>query len=740
MTTKISRRDFLKIISIGAGASILAGCANPRRWVMLEPYVRAPEDQLAGVATWYASTCRQCPAGCGIIVRIMNGRALKIEGNPQHPLNQGKLCARGQAALQTLYDPDRLTGPVVQASRGSRSFSPVSWEEGINTLFARLQAAGSKVAVWGGSTMSGHLYDIFARFTSAVGAPQPIVYDLLQEMTGYVSLSGVNAALFGKSNLPVYDIGNADLIISFNADLLGAGISQVRNGIEFGNFRSRSLGKRGYLVQLEPRMTQTGAKADLWLPIRPGREGLVAPAMIRIIAEQSLGTPDRITKARSFANPVDLAGAASAADITIDGLTNLARIFAESEHPLAIPGGSLGGSAQGTTAITAVQALNAISGTIGQAGGLSLTPDNPLPDTIKKPVQSSLADVVKLIQKMNAGEVQVLMVHGANPAYDLPKIAGFKEALAKVPFIVSFASLVDETAVEADMILPDRTALEGWGYEVVSPALGVPIVASQQPVVTPVFDARATADILLTAAKGIPAAAQALPWGDEVSLLKDAVTKLPPEAQLAEAGSEELWARYLQSGGWWPETPVNSPAGTTPEPELAQLTAPQYQGDASQYPYILVPYISGLLSDGRGANQPWLQGSPDPMTSDSWQTLVEINPDTAKKIGVKDGDVVKVSSPFGEIEGYIYTYPAMRQDVLAIATGQGHSDYGRYAAQRGSHPVDLLSTVTDTQSGSLAWANMRVKITPTGKNTRLALFEWKSGVEEGFKNQALPGQ
>ena len=123
MRYQLSRRDFLKIGAGTLATAVLAGCQQPRRWVTLEPYVRPPEEQIAGVATWYASTCRQCPAGCGIIARVMNGRALKLEGNPQHPLNRGRLCARGQSGLQVLYNPDRLPGPVQQATRGSRELS-----------------------------------------------------------------------------------------------------------------------------------------------------------------------------------------------------------------------------------------------------------------------------------------------------------------------------------------------------------------------------------------------------------------------------------------------------------------------------------------------------------------------------------------------------------------------------------------------------------------------------------------
>jgi anaerobic selenocysteine-containing dehydrogenase len=736
MPPKITRRNFLKIATLGAGATILAGCANPRRWVTLEPYVRPPEEQLAGVATWYASTCRMCPAGCGIIVRIMNGRALKIEGNPEHPLNQGKLCARGQAGLQLLYNPDRLNAPVVQASRGSHQFRAIAWEEGINTLFAKLQGAGDQVAVLGGSSMSGHLYDILERLTAAVGASAPVIYDPLVNMNGYAALADVDQALFGEAVLPTYDLGNADIVISFGADLLGPGLSQVRYGIEYGKFRSGRLGQRGYLVQLEPHQSLTGAKADLWLPVQPGMEGLVAQAIIDLIASRSFAVPDplRVERAKLFAGPLDLNKTAAATGISPNELLHLAQIFAETEHPLAIPGGGLSGLPDANASLTAVQALNFIVGMApGGTGGMSLSAEAQLSKAVVKPQPSSFIDMLALLGKMKAGVVKLLLVVGSNPAYELPLQAGLAEALAKVPYVVSFAPIVDETAAQADLILPDRTYLESWGYDVLSPAFDLPVVSSQQPVVTPLFDARSAADVLLTVAKGIPAAAQALSWTDEVALLKEVVGGLPAGAVTGENGV--VWERYLQHGGWWPAAataPQAAPTGEALKPQPLHLVAPQFQGDAGQYPFFLHLYVSSLLSDGRGANLPWLQASPDPLTTGSWQTLVEINPATAQKIGVVDGEVVKVSSPYGEIEGYIYTYPAMRPDTLAIATGQGHIDYGRYASQHGSNPLLLVGAQP-------AWASVRVNVTSTGRKVKLSIFEWKPGVEEGFPNQAFPG-
>jgi anaerobic selenocysteine-containing dehydrogenase len=726
MTHEVTRRDFLKIGAAGIASAVLAGCQQPRRWVALEPYVRPPEEQLAGIATWYASTCRQCPAGCGILVRIMNGRALKIEGNPEHPLNRGKLCARGQAGLQLLYNPDRLAGPVQQAKRGSRQFQPLAWEKAINTLYAKLEAAGSAVAVWGGSTMSGHLYDLFRRFTQAVGAPEPLLSDLYTTLHGYHLLASTHG------QLPTYDLGRADVVLSFGADFLGTWLSSVHYGREFGDFRSQPLGKRGYLIQLEPRMSMTGAVADQWLPIRPGTEGLIAQALVRLIADQGLGSEDRVARARTLAGDVDVSSVAAASDISVEELQRLAHVFATAERPLAIPGSPLTGQDKAAEAVAAVHVLNAIADT----DGLSLSPGSPL-SALVKPYMSSFADVQTLIERMQSGQVQVLLVHGANPAYDLPEKAGFLDALGHVSTVVSFSPLVDETAVWADLILPDRTYLESWGYEVVSPSFGLPVVGSQQPVVTPVFDARSAADVLLTVARGIPAAAKALPWADEVAFLKETIGHLPAGAA-GGSGAEVLWARFLQHGGWWPaSTPEPAPRPSPSQP--IQVTPAKFQGDEQQYPYFLHLYTSSLLSDGRGANQPWLQGSPDPMTTMAWQTWVELHPDTAQKLGVKDGDIVRVTSPHGELEAPVYVYPAIRPDTVAIPTGQGHTDCGRYGRDRGTNPMSLVGTETDATGSSLAWATLRVQITPTGKKTAMARFESRVGVTEGFINQGFPG-
>src|SRR5512142_1638540 len=129
MAKKISRRAFLKVAGAGlAAGAVLTGCGPDSRYVKRTPYVHMPEYTYNGLSTYYATTCRECPAGCGLVVRTMQGRALKVEGNPNNPINLGKTCPRGQASLQGLYNPDRIQGPMKQA-RGGGSQTDMTWEE-----------------------------------------------------------------------------------------------------------------------------------------------------------------------------------------------------------------------------------------------------------------------------------------------------------------------------------------------------------------------------------------------------------------------------------------------------------------------------------------------------------------------------------------------------------------------------------------------------------------------------------
>jgi len=731
MSNKITRREFVKI---AAGATAVTGLAPVARRFVIEPFVQPPEETLPGQATWYASTCRQCPAGCGIVVRTINGRAKKIEGNPLHPLNQGKLCARGQAGLQVLYNPDRLRNAVIQSGgRGSRKYDPIYWPDALDLLKDKITSLSNPDRlVFLGGLMSDHVYQLADRLLDALGAAPPVIYDLLSTLEGRGPATQLSQAFFGTNNLPVYDIAQSDVVFSFGANLFETWMSPVAQSVAFGSMRQGTLSGRGLLVQFEPRLSSTGASADEWIPVRPGAEGFVALAIGRIIVEDRLGHVGSHREHAVLYQDVDVGEMSVASEVPVDALRQLARVFADADRAVAIPGGYLAGQSNGFGSMLAVQALNLLVAQIGRQGGIFLTTPPPTVALRRKPTVNPFSEVMNLIDRMKAGEVDLLLVHGMNPLYELPAATGFTEAITHVPYVVSFSPFVDETAVWADLILPDHTYLEAWGYQAPLPGADRPVISSQQPVVRPLHDTRSTAGVLIELAARLGGdVAQALPWANEESYIQEIVTELHGSSLGAfdartPAGFWTLWRQY---GGWWSENEIRR------EPEITDVvqkplptSTPQFYGDPEEYPFHLYPYSSIALTDGRGANQPWLQETPDPMTTVQWGMWVEINPQTASTLGVGDNDIVVVESPYGSIEASVVVYPGIRPDVVAIPIGQGHQDYGRFAqAVTGSNPFELVAPVTDPDTSSLAWGATRVRLSPTGRTKKLARVESLDG-------------
>ncbi len=723
MPKPLTRRQFLKASAITAAACVVSGCSPElQRSEYLESYVQPPEEGLPGENLWFASTCRQCSAGCGIIVRSSDGRARKIEGNPLHPLNQGKLCARGQAALQELWDPDRLRNAVRQVERGTQQFEPLYWDAALAMLAEQIRSADPARVAFLGGNLSTHLWVVASRFVEALGGRTPVVYTLGDELSGQQTLVQASQRLFGSAAIPLFDVGQADAVYSFGANFLETWLSPVHYSRAYAQMRRRPLGKRGYLVQFEPRFSCTAASADEWVQIQPGTEGLVALGLGKIIVEEALAAEPLYPQ---LYEQVDLSEVAGASGVPAEELERMARIFAGVSRAVAMTGGAVTGQRNGTEALTAVQALNSLVNQLGQPGGVYLSAQMAGDDFTPAPL-STYADVRGLIDDMAAGRVQVLLVHGVNPVFELPQAQGFAEALANVPFVVSFSPTVDETAAQADLILPDHTSLEGWGYY--SPALtDRTVISSQQPIMRPLHDTRATVDVLLAMVRELGGqVAQALPWPNEVDFVQETIQALNDGSTPDEA----FWAEWRRRGGYWSETEeMQSPSAGDGFEGALSVVAPSPEGDAAAYPYHLHPYPSIALFDGRGANKSWLQETPDPMTTVAWQTWIEIHPNTAKTLGVQDDDVVRVISPAGEVEAIVYVYPGISEDVVAMPIGRGHEQYGRFAAGMGSNPIRLLVPEVDEGTGALVWAATRVRIEPTGQQKALARLESPAGVK-----------
>ncbi len=725
MSKKISRRDFLKLAGVGAATgATLTGCGPASRYVIREPYTQMPEYTFNGQSTYFATACRECAAGCGLVVRTYQGRAIKAEGNKNHPVNLGKTCARGQATLHGLYNPDRVTDPVKQSARGSRNFSDMDWNAAVGVVTDTLANTDPAGIAFLMGQAPDHLFDLISDLTKSIGAPAPIRYGALGAFEARATLVKAAESMLGGIGLPFFDLAGADVTLSFGANFLETWLSPVAYTREFSKMRKEE--KRGYLVQFEARMSQTAAKADEWVPLRPGTEGLVALAIGRLVAETTLPTLPR-----AFVN-VDVAAVAEASGVSEEKLAHLADLFAAAEHPLAIPGGAALGQSNGLETAEAVLALDALAGNFGQPGGVFLSPAAPNVDEYHRP--ANMQEMAAFVEKMQAGEVKALFVHGVNPVFELPKALGFENAMKSVPLVISFATFPDETAMQADYILPDHHGLESWGYQRVATGGSQSTLSGAQPVVVPFYNTRATADVLLaaSAAAGGKLAA-ALPFADEVAFIQDKLLPLVENKDANfNAGEINTFSAYFQQfGGWW----ANGNALGFPKPyvlnEAMDVTAPEFEGEGE---FTLLPFVSPVLGEA-GANKPWLQEVPDPTTTVMWNSWVEINPEVAHELGIENDDVVRIVSDAGAIEVSVYQYPAIRPDTIAIPFGQGHTAYGRYAKGRGANPLDLLGPKFN-EAGDLAFAGMKVKIEKTGKKRELSRLESKIGVYgEGLEEE-----
>jgi anaerobic selenocysteine-containing dehydrogenase len=714
MSEQISRRDFLKLAGVGAATTaVLTGCGPASRYVKREPYMEMPEYTATGQSTYYATTCRECAAGCGLVVRTYQGRAIKTEGNANHPLNLGKTCARGQATLQGLYNPDRVTDPIKAGSP-----FPMDWDSAIQVVADALKDNNPAEIAFLMGMAPDHLFDLVSDLAEATGMNTPVRFGALGMFESRATLSKASENLFGQAGLPHFDVGGAQVVLSFGANFLETWLSPVSYTRGFTGLREGQTKKRGTLVQFEARMSSTAGKADEWVPLRPGTEALVALAIGKLAAEM-MG----VAAPRAFSN-VDVMDAASQSGVKLQTLEHIAGMFANAKA-LAIPGGAALGQSNGLEVAEAVLALNALADNLGKPGGMYLSALAPDQTDYHRP--ASAKEMQDFVQKMADGKFKVLFVHGVNPFFELPNSIGFHSASKNVPLLISFATFPDETAAEANYIFPDHHGLEAWGYQRVVTGAAQPVLSGAQPVVSPFYNTRATADVLIAAAQLAGGSfAQALPYADEVEFLQTKVASLMGQANGSFSALDEVgfMASFQQYGGWWRNVDGRG------IPNAAVALNRTINGRVSEFAgegeFFFIPFVSPTLAEA-GANKPWLQELPDPTTTVMWNTWLEMNPETAHELHIENDDVVRVVSEAGAVELPVYVYPAIRPDTVAMPFGQGHTAYGQYAEGRGVNPADLLGQHFN-EAGDLAFAGMKVRIEKTGTKRPLSRLESMMGV------------
>ena len=689
-SSTIDRRRFLTVLGTGtaSGALALSGCSTDHV-EKLVPYLVQSENQVPGLATWYASTCTECSTGCGLHVRTREGRAVKLEGNPEHPVNQGKLCSRGQAALQGLYNPGRIKGPMARAADGS--FQEITWDDAVARLAAKLGEAGSRVAVISGAG-AGTFADLLAEWTSALGGRL-----VRHEAFDQEPQRAANRQAFGVDQVPAYDFERARYIVSFGADFLetwGASIENARGFARSHGFDGKDSAK---FVYAGPRMDLTGLNADQWLAAKPGTEAALALAMANVLVAER-GGPAGLASAVAAFTP---AMAAQETGVPAETIERIAREFAAARPSLAVAGGVASQHAGVTELCIAVNILNFVAGNVGETvrfgAGLAAA--------------DGYAALAGLTKAMGAGEIALALVHDANPAYTLPRATGFTDAFRKVGYKVSTALHLDETAALCDLLLPQHHALERW--DDLRPRAGVH--GLMQPVMEPVFNTLPAGDILLRVAKKAGGALARFDAPSYEAHLKTRWQSLAGE--LGERDFNAFWHGALQRGGVFRDSPPAASVSLTLNEGSASYTKPAFEGEGD---FVFVTYPNGMLYDGRGTNKPWLLENGDPVTKITWHSWVEVGLGTARKLDVRNGEILELSTTHGTISAPVYVYPGIRDDVIAMPLGFGHTEYGTFAKGRGANALDLLGP----QGGEFVhYLSTRVRVRKTRDYRKLASIE-----------------
>jgi molybdopterin-containing oxidoreductase family iron-sulfur binding subunit len=689
----LSRRSFLSIVG-AAGAAGVAGCSARPAVQKLVPYLVPPEDVIPGTPLFYRTACRECPAGCGVTARTREGRVVKLEGNPDDPVGRGALCARGQAALQALYHPDRFRGPLARSGGGA--LAPIGWDDAEARVVKAITEAGARGSdrVRLLTCLKPGIDAVAQRAFLAAAGGRPgdrVVLDLLDP----APLRAAAGALFGARELPSYDLSSARSVVAFGAEFLEAWRSPVELARQLASARAAAGEDRARFTWVGPRLSLTGVSADRWIRARSGGELAVALGVLRAILDPQGRVSGLASDVRALwpeierLAPAELAARAGVPWAEIEGLgRELAR-----RRPCAVLAPGVQARGREATQLAAVALLiDDALGSFGHTVRLGLDPGGD--------ASSPLADVETLLADLRAGRVDVLVVQGVDPVSALPAALGAPAALDRVPLVVALALRPDATTAHAHLVLPEHHTLESFGD--VEPRKGV--LNLLQPVMTPLADTRQATQVLLEIAKQLPGGA-AVTSTDPYDLVAARAGERLARGGAAPADASAALRFAFERGGVWSEPPA------APAPRLASVAARPFLALAPAPPrqdaLDLVPFPTALR--GPGGDLPWLREIPDTLSSVSWTPWLEMSPATAARLAVRTGDRVAVATSAGHAELPVYVFPGIRDDAVAFPLG-------------GPEAAVLLPAVADAGSGALAFAGTRATVARVGR-ARLPLLE-----------------
>jgi Fe-S-cluster-containing dehydrogenase component len=625
-----SRRAFLKLAGFAFTGAMVGGCQRAPVQNAIPPLTQ-PEGVVPGRALYYASTCGGCNAGCGTLVKTRDGRPIKLEGSPSHALSLGGLCAAGQASILGLYDSSRLQRPLKKGEDATWA----AVDADIKTLLQDLRRQGKKVRLLSGTVTSPTTLQAISEFLATFSPnARHIVYDPF-------SCSAIREAHFqthGTRVVPRYRLEMADVIVSFDTDFLGTWLSPVQfaAGYQAGRYLQGPAPTLSYHVQFESRLSLSGTKADQRVCIAPGEIGLAMTSLARRVAQKA----GRDWGSGEIAEPPVPAG-------FLDDLAE--RLWRARGRSVVLCG---------SQEIGEQLVCNLLNDMLGNYGA---TVDVAQPSYQN---QSNDQDLQDLLEEIRQGQVGALFLYRSNPLYDLPLSQALKTALSAVPLLVSFSSVLDETAKQAQYVCPEPHYLESWNdAEAVDG-----VVSLFQPAIQPLGDSRSLLETL--------AVWMARPRSAYDQLRDYWQARIYPRS-LVTIRFAEFWNQSVHDGS----VRVSSQLSKV-RPFSGDVAPIRQARQVANGSYSLVLYAKVGMPTGGHAYNPWLQELPDPITKITWDNYASLAPSTAAQLGINQGDVVRLETT--EAGGETLELPAVIQpgqhgQVVAVALGYGSRLSERFA-------------------------------------------------------------
>jgi anaerobic selenocysteine-containing dehydrogenase len=762
-----NRRNFIKLL-IGGAVGINV---TPLPWKLTDDiaiwtqnwsWLPVPPD---GAFSHTNTICTLCPGGCGISVRKVDERPVKIEGRTDYPINPGGICPLGAGGLQLLYTESlRFTAPMIRVGpRGAGDFLEISWNGALKILVDRLaslkeQGKKSALVAVDGNRMHSSISLLIQRFLEAWGSPNYARIPSLED-----TYATVNQLMFGSKAPMAYDLENADFILSFGCGLIDGWGAPGRMLNAWSIWRSEPLKGKVKVVQVESRASNTASKADQWIAARPGTEAALALGIAHVMIKDGLynsafvsdhtfgftdwTSPDGKNHPGFKTQVLQMYSPEAVSKVTgVDAgqIVSLARAFAKSKAPLALCGQGKGDLNGSLFECIAVQALNALTGNINKPGGVLVYDSVPLKDWGPAQTASPLM-APELGEAFLAGNVpvDVLLLFAANPAYTLPDGGTFKAALERTPFIVSFSPFKDESSLMADLILPDHTYLEKMDDVVWPVGIQYPFYGLTQAVLKPLYQTRPTGEVLIQLAKMMGGAvAESFPWKNYEEALKERAQGLfdaeggltgydpakPVWKGLGGASKsdfsspDEMWKK-LKKGGFWYcsshrfgmhdglfKTSSGKFEFCSDKIETASEAKEETSEKHRRYPLVMVPY--GLINVATGwvPSPPYLYKTLFANQVRKNDSFVDVHPQTAAEYKVNQDDLVIVESSAGSVEARVNLFEGAMPGVVYLPFGFGHTGYSDYHQGKGANPNAIVAGQEDPLTGMPAWWRTRVNM------------------------------